>query len=537
MDGTRTRGFWKGWLRPAVALGLLLVGTALFAQTITLLHVNDTHSHLVKWGPKDASLDGTLGGIAKAATIIGQTRATDPNVLVLHAGDAFHGDLMFNAFFGVPDFQLMKQLGYDAMAVGNHEFDYGPGPLANALNLAYGASTLPLLSANLDLTGYPALGTWIKPSMMKEIGGIKVGIFGMTIPNVPTSRPAPVVILGGDDPTVLLGIAGTQAAILRAQGAQVVIMLSHLGFAYDQAVAQNVPGIDIIVGGHDHYVFPHPVTFTNPAGKPTVVLQAGCFYRYIGKMHFTYDNGAVTVDDYSLVSLDATVPDAPSIAAAVSQLQQGVVAKYGDVYHTVVATAKADMTKDYDPSKKMRDTAMGNLVTDALRKKTGTDIAVTANGLISEGLYEGPVVGDDLFRAVSFGYDMATGLGLKIATFKITGAQLMLGLSIGPRFLPYNEDIVMQVSGMRYAYNSDRDPDYRLKPASVTIHGEPIRMDKVYTVTTDEGVASLIPAMGIQVTDLQILPDLEYNVLRDYVHGLGSFESKSKGRVKDAAKP
>src|SRR5437016_1914165 len=101
--------------------------------TITLLHVNDTHSHLDAIGPKDAALKGTLGGIARAATVIGQLRAIEPNVLLLHAGDVFQGDPMFNAYFGVPEFQLMKQLGFDAMAVGNHEFDFGPGVLNDVL--------------------------------------------------------------------------------------------------------------------------------------------------------------------------------------------------------------------------------------------------------------------------------------------------------------------------------------------------------------------------------------------------------------------
>ena len=99
--------------------------------TITLLHVNDTHSHLDAWGPKDRHLDGTLGGMAKAASVIAAVRATEPNVLLLHAGDVFHGDLFFNEYFGVPELQLMKQLGFDAMAVGNHEFDFGPDVLAD----------------------------------------------------------------------------------------------------------------------------------------------------------------------------------------------------------------------------------------------------------------------------------------------------------------------------------------------------------------------------------------------------------------------
>ena len=527
-DGGRRR-----WLAAGMVLVLMLVGASLFAQTITVLHVNDTHSHLAKWGPKDGNLDGTLGGIAKAATVIGTVKATEPNVLVLHAGDIFHGDLIFNTTFGVADLQLLKQIGFDAMAVGNHEFDYGPDALAYALGQAYGASTLPLLSANLDTSAYPALNTWIKPSIIKDVGGVKVGIFGMTVPNVPTSRPAPVVILGGDDPAVILGIAGQTAGALRAAGAQVVIMLSHLGYAYDQAVASNVPGIDIIVGGHDHYTFPQPHVFTNPGGT-TTVLQAGKFYQYVGKLRFTYANGQVFVDDYALIPLDETVPDAPPIAAAVAQVQQMVVQKFGDVYHTVLATADRDVTTTYDPAGRVRDTGMGNLITDAMRWKTHTDVAVTPNGLISEGLVQGPIVGDDLFRPVSYGYDPATGLGLKVATFKIRGDQLALGLAIGLSFLPY-EDVFLQASGIKFKYDSSKEDMYRLKIRSVRIKGKPLKLGKIYTATANTGVVALLPMMGITVTDVQILPDFEYTVLKEYVEHLGTVKYKAYGRIKDVA--
>ncbi len=155
--------------------------------TITLLHVNDTHSHLDAWGPKDRHLEGTIGGMAKAASVIAAVRASEPNVLLLHAGDVFHGDLFCTEYFGVPELQLMQQLGFDAMAVGNHEFDLGPDVLA----AAYRGGTRPLLSANLDLSEYPALATWIKPNTIKEVGGVSVGIFGMTVPDDVMNMPAP----------------------------------------------------------------------------------------------------------------------------------------------------------------------------------------------------------------------------------------------------------------------------------------------------------------------------------------------------------
>jgi 5'-nucleotidase / UDP-sugar diphosphatase len=507
------------------------------AAPITLVHVNDTHSYLDAYGPKDKNLDGTLGGMAKAASVIAAALAHDPNVLLLHAGDIFQGDLFFNAYFGVPEFQLMKQLGFDAMAVGNHEFGFGPDVLAYALGTAFGGETLPLLSANLDMSGYPVLETWIKPSLLKTIGGVRIGIFGMTTPDDVMSMPAPVKILGAyPDTATLLGIAGEQVAALRAAGAEVVICLSHLGVAYDQAVAANVPGINIIVGGHDHYVFEQPLVVTNPEGKPTLILQAGSHYRYVGKLRFTVEDGAVNVLDYTLVDVDKKVPPLPEVQGFADELKAGIVEKYGDVYGTVLARATRDLEVSTNPKQPRRDSPMGNLITDALRDLTGTDIALTANGVITQEIFRGPIVGADVFRVVSYGYDRATGLGFKTATFDITGAELVKALETTLAYLGVNEDFFLQVSGMSFAYDADAPVGSRVVLSSIRVRGQPLDPLATYTATVNEGIAALIPLMGVQVTNLVLLPDLEYNVVKDFIIGLGLVNYHSEGRIMDVTR-
>jgi len=133
----------------ALVLGTLVPGALSAQTTITVLHVGDSHSHLDGLGPRDAALKDTQGGIARVATIVGGIRATEPNTLFLHAGDAFQGDLFFNAFFGIPELTILNQLGLDAMTVGNHEFDFGPGVLALALSQS---GDTPLLATNLDFS-------------------------------------------------------------------------------------------------------------------------------------------------------------------------------------------------------------------------------------------------------------------------------------------------------------------------------------------------------------------------------------------------
>jgi 5'-nucleotidase/UDP-sugar diphosphatase len=429
----------------------------------------------------------------------------------------------------------MQQLGFDAMAVGNHEFDFGPEVLAGSLDAAFGNGGVPLLSANLDMSGYPALETWVRPSVLKDVGGVKVGILGMTVPTDPMAQPAPVVIMGGDDPGVVLQIAGETALALRSAGAQVVICLSHLGLAYDEAIAENVPGIDLIVGGHNHYSFPTPLSFINPSGCRTLILQAGCDYREVGRLRMTYDSGVLTFGDYDLVPVDASVGPDPEAGAMVEQLKAGIVAKYGDVYHDVLARAVTDVGTGTEPRSPFRDSPMGDLLTDATRADTGTDIAIAANGLIAEDIPRGPIVGADVFRSVSCGYDPDTGLGLKLATFDITGAQLLQGLEAGLAYLGIDDDVFLQVAGMSFAYDSRRPAGERVLQRSVVVGHRRLDPDATYSATANLAIVGLLPLMGVSMTDVQPLSDLEYTVLRGHIVGLKVVRTRSDGRIVDVA--
>jgi 2',3'-cyclic-nucleotide 2'-phosphodiesterase (5'-nucleotidase family) len=176
---------------------------------------------------------------------------------------------------------------------------------------------------------------------------------------------------------------------------------------------------------------------------------------------------------------------------------------------------------------------MGDLITDAMRNKTHTDIALTVNGLISEGIPRGLVVGADIFRPVSYGYDVPTGLGLKLATFQIKALDLIKGLEIGLAYLGIDEDYFVQVSGMRFQYDASQPPFQRIVLSSVFINGKPLDLAKSYTVTANTGLVSLLPLMGVPVQILSELPDLEYIVLRNYIQHLVILFYPSMGRIED----
>jgi 5'-nucleotidase len=528
----------------ALVLGLVLP-TAATGQSgpvpITIVHVNDTHSHVDSFGPRDANLEGTTGGLERAAGVIGLLKATEPNVLFLHAGDAFHGDFFFNAYFDVPELAILKQLGLDAMAVGNHEFDLTPAALVGALSQV---GAFPLTSANLDFAACPMpptpqqpcalLPNWVKRGIVKTVGGVPVGIFGMTIPTDPTMRPSPVVVRHD-----IVAAAAAAVAELKAGGAQVIVLLSHLGLASDRTIVGQVAGIDVVVQGHEHALYDEPQWLEAPAGGAVPAVSAGEHYEHVGRLRLLYEPGiGVTLSDWEVLPVDETVPPVSELAAKVDEWKAGIAAKYaayGDVYQDVVGRAPWKLDKRYDPEKPARDTAMGNLVTDALRYRTRTQIALTVTGLISEGISEGPIVGADVFRPVSYGYDPATALGFKIATFNLTGAELLKALEICLANVATSDTYDVQASGLLYLYDSSKPVFQRVVPGSVRVHGRRLDAARVYSITTNEGIALLLPAMGIAATDVRILADFEYLALRDYIARLYWLPYFPQGRIRDVA--
>ncbi len=528
---------------------MALSGAPLLARaaTITILHVNDTHSHLDAVGPKDDHLDGTLGGLAKAATVIGTLKATEPNPLFLHAGDLFQGDIYFNATLGVAELQALAGLGLDAMAVGNHELVFGTELLLGVLSQSFPPGQPPLLSANLLGVSLPGFDAFVQPNAIKTVGGVNVGIFGMTVRDYIVRLETGENLV--DDPVALAGIATEQAAQLRSQGAQVVVCLSHLGFAMDQKVAAGSSGLDAIVGGHDHLLLAEPAFVTDQDGKAVPIVQAGEFYEHVGKLRLDVENGSVAFAGYEVVPVDAAVPRAPAMSALVENVQGLVAQRFsalvGDMFHTRVAIALHDITRVFDPRFKDRDTGLGNLVTDAYRQRTGTEVALTVNGVVEDRVAGGGVVGDDLFRVLSDGADPSLGLpefpglGFPLFTFEISGAELLkaieLGVGLGGDFFP-------QVSGMRFTFDSSRPAGQRVK--NVRIGDDLLDPGRTYTATTNFEVLAGLPQLGVQLTnvqpvvrflDQQVVPEYEYLAVRDWAARIVLLDYGSEGRIRDLA--
>jgi 5'-nucleotidase/UDP-sugar diphosphatase len=291
------------------------------------------------------------------------------------------------------------------------------------------------------------------------------------------------------------------------------------------------------VGGHDHRSLSQPVFVPGPGGNDVPIVQAGAFYQYVGKLSLEVGDGKVTVTGYTLVPVDAAVPRAPAVESAVEVLQADVTDRYGDLFHHPLAFALFDVTRDVDENGQARDTGMGNLITDALRWRTRTNLGLTVNGFIPEGLARGWVVGDDVFRTVSDGFDPETGLGFRLFTASVTGADLVRALEATLEIVDESgsNDFFVQASGMRYTFDSTRPVGQRV--TRVLVDNRPLDPARTYSVTLNQGLVMGLPLLGVDVANLVDTGDNEFLAVRDYVARLGVVAYAPQGRIRDRSVP
>lgn len=513
-------------------LALLFLRAPAQVDTITILHLNDSHSTLAPSGPRTQSLKGIRGGIARVATAIAAVRARQPNVILLHAGDFSIGDFFYNVWFGVPELKLLASLGCDALTLGNHEFDLTPPTLQSALDSAFTERSIPVLSANLLLHDPSLLGLarHVTPFVVRTCGSHTVGIFGLTTPSANLlSRPAPAAF-----DTAIASRAVTMVDTLKRLGCDAVILLSHLGLRDDRRLAQSVRGITAIVGGHDHIRTPVPIAVRSPSGTTTWIVQTGGFYTELGRLQLILEGGDVRVSGAALLPLDTAVQESPTVASAVRQLTHDVEGQFGPVYRRAIATCSPgfeEIAKDLmRPGRK--DTPVGNLVTDAFRAAFKTQIAVEAGGSTARPLEAGPIVPADIFRMVGYGFNAENRLGYRMATWEISGAGLRAGLEFGLSSIEVDDEFLLQVSGLRYEYDPSRPPGARLRSVRI---GSRMLIDTLwYSVASNEFALSFLQYLQIPVRNIVIHEGArtEYQVTASWVERVGILRPAREGRIR-----
>lgn len=508
------------------------------AKMITILHTNDTHSHLYSFGPYN-----NYGGIARMSALIKDLKRKNENVLTLHAGDVFVGTFAFNKYLGYVELDIMEEL-YDAMAIGNHEFDLGIDTLAYILGgYVTGGKpiTLPLLLANINWEEagetHP-LRSFVQPYKVMSAGGLKVGIVGVVTTDPYNYSDEVNAIL-----TNPYEAAGEAAYKLRyGEGVDVVIALSHLGKTADKMGLAYVPEIDIIVGGHSHDALFEP-EFIN--GK--IIVQAGEFGKYLGELKVDVEEGKVDFVDYTLHPITRRTKIDFSLIPELFKVRLGIFKdpRFGPVYTKPIARARWNLEEKWEEDDPNRDTPLGNLVADAIKagvQENGypADIALEANGFIGHRIYKGKVVGNDVLRSVPYGYDEESGLGFKIRSVQLAGAQILAGLEYTVSHVEYTDELAMQVSGLTFEYDSSKPPApvggfSRLDVASVKVNGNPINSGGMYWVAMNEQLVSLLESAGLVPLAEEETGLFEYNLVRDFMHQLRFLAYTSEGRIIDRA--
>lgn len=332
---------------------------------ITILHTNDIHEHLDSWRGWDGELKGrTVGGMDRLSARVRDVRSSlIPNsVLLLDAGDAI-GDTMIAAETeGRAVIGTMNALGYDAMVVGNHEPDF----TAKTLRARIAEARFPVLAANIIHRSTDRLFT--TPYIIRDVNGVRIGILGLAYPNTPlTSARKNVEELRFRE---AVETAREYVPRLRREGAGIIIALTHLGLSADKHLAENVDGIDVIVGGHSHNRMTESLEV-----RRAVIIQAGAHGSDLGRLDLTIENGRIVSSRRALIPMtdeesDREIADLTARQRAPSeQKMNAIVGRAGTLI------ARAQTIAGQEPEQRDGESPAADLFADAIREATGAEIA------------------------------------------------------------------------------------------------------------------------------------------------------------------
>uniref|UniRef100_UPI0026030318 metallophosphoesterase n=1 Tax=Thermococcus sp. TaxID=35749 RepID=UPI0026030318 len=304
-------------------------GFRLPPQKITILTTSDFQSQITPFKTK-IYINGVkkkieVGGSARVVGLVKELKRINgsKNTLFLTSGDDFLGPV-FRAFGGAPTTFMWDQIA-DAWEPGNHEFDQGPGVLGKALDY----STVPMICANLDVSNEPALKGKIKPDVIKMLGRVKVGIFGLITPNVNILSNIGKNVKVNPD---LASVAQAEVDKLKGEGCDLIIALTHIGVDADKDLASKVNGIDVIVGGHSHTLIQTPIVVKNPNGHETIIVQDGAKAAYLGELNLYINAGGISIspDNGKLVGI------------SIDGSKKGIIEKYNWKLHLLDSSVPSD---------------------------------------------------------------------------------------------------------------------------------------------------------------------------------------------------
>lgn len=462
---------WLGWI---VLFGLGCAGCAPKTSVIYLAHVNDTHGHIEPLNTNYAGSPLRVGGYPRIHSQIDAWRqlATQNHAgfLFLHAGDAWQGTAWFSLFHGMADLHLLNEMKLDAMVLGNHEFDRTceitmktntqgiasaaaqgrPSPTGKHLAEFISSARFPILAANLDDSNNPVLRaqTNLVRSVIRDVNGQRVGIIGIVLEDMPSvSMPDQTLNFSSEIRAARQGVAA-----LEEQGINRIIVLSHIGYSGDLRLAQEVEGIDVIVGGHSHTLLgefsaletqsagAYPTMVKRASGHRTAVVQAWADTRCAGLLKVTFNARGDVIDaggQLCLLALPdnsvfleeqklgegAAVTVLPEHPEDVRWIQTSRAQQIKNAYGPVIGTVETELAHWRIPhdaaghGSQLAPLFAEGLIQELKHRNILVDIAILNAGSIRSPLHAGPLYQNSIPLNVMIFAD-------RVTTFKLTGKQL-----------------------------------------------------------------------------------------------------------------
>jgi 5'-nucleotidase/UDP-sugar diphosphatase len=475
-------------LAAASALALF-AGAAQAEMVLHILHTNDLHSRIEPINAFDSTCDAEtaeagecFGGVARIATKVAELRAeieaAGEHVVLLDAGDQYQGSLFYTTYKGTEVVEFMNAIGYEAMAVGNHEFDDGP----EGLDVLLEGVEFPVISGNIDVSQSNLLAGRVPGHVVLEVGDNRIGIVSALAMDTPeTSSPGPNVIFQDDIESLKAGVEA-----LTEEGVDKIIALTHSGYGRDLIYAAEVPGLDAVVGGHSHTLLgdmegavdAYPTLVEGPDGREVPVVQAYAYGKYLGHLTLTFDDeGNVTSAEGAPILLDNSVAEDEAIVARVAEM----VAPIDELRQTIVAQAAGPIDGSRETCR-ARECEMGNLVADAMLDRAsgqGVTIAIQNGGGLRASIDEGEVTMGEVYTVLPFQNTLAT--------FELDGASVVAALENGASRMEDGAGRFAQVAGLKYTVDPAAEPGQRISDVMVEAEGEwqPIDTEATYGVATN----------------------------------------------------
>ncbi len=503
----------------------LSAGAALADYSLTILHTNDFHARfepISKYDSGCSAEDNTegkcFGGSARLMTAIADAKKRTNNHILVDGGDQFQGTLFYTYYKGMLAAEMMNQMGYDAMTVGNHEFDDGPEVLRGFMD----AVSFPVLMSNADVSGEELLAGKLAKSVIIERGGEKLGLIGLTPQDTDElASPGPNIVF--TDP-----VQAVQGEVdkLTAEGVNKIIVLSHSGFGVDQAVAAETTGVDVIVGGHTNTLLsntneraegPYPTMVGN-----TAIVSAYAYGKLLGELNVTFDDaGNITQATGEPVVMDAAVAEHEATKARIAEAAKPLE----EIRSRVVAEAAEAIGGDRAVCR-AQECSMGSLIADAMLdrvKDQGVEIAIQNGGGIRASIDAGPVTMGEVLTVLPFQNTLST--------FEVDGAVVLEALENGVSQVEEGAGRFAQVAGVAYAFDATQPVGARI--SDVMVGGAPLDPAKVYKLVSNNYVRSggdgYKMFRGAQ-NAYDFGPDLA-DVLAEFLAKNGPFTPYTDGRI------